>query len=59
VFDAHRGTVINMTAQPVGFSATIVAAHALAFLALAYLVTLLRHGGRGVLQSRRKRQEEP
>jgi ABC-type multidrug transport system ATPase subunit len=45
VVDAHTGMVINMTAQPVGFSATIVAAHALAFLALAYLVTLLRQGG--------------
>jgi hypothetical protein len=45
VIDAHTGLVINMTAQPAGLSATIVAAHALAFLALAYLVTLLRHGG--------------
>jgi hypothetical protein len=45
VVDAHTGMVINMTAQPVGLSATIVAAHALAFLALAYLVTLLRQGG--------------
>jgi hypothetical protein len=53
VFDAHSGTVINMTAEPVVFSATIVAVHALAFLTLAYLVTLLRHGRHGVLQSRR------
>ena len=42
--DAHSGMVVNMTAQPVGLSATIVAVHALAFLTLAYLVTLLRHG---------------
>jgi ABC-type multidrug transport system ATPase subunit len=46
VVDAHTGTLINMTAEPAGFSATIVAVHALAFLALAYLVTLLRHGRR-------------
>jgi hypothetical protein len=45
VIDAHTGMVTNMTAQPVGLSATIVAAHALAFLVLAYLVTLFRHGG--------------
>jgi ABC-type multidrug transport system ATPase subunit len=45
VVDAHTGMMINMTAQPVGRSATIVTAHALAFLALAYLVTLLRQGG--------------
>jgi ABC-type multidrug transport system ATPase subunit len=45
VIDAHTGMVINMTAQPVGLSAAIVATHALAFLALAYLVTMLRHGG--------------
>jgi ABC-type multidrug transport system ATPase subunit len=44
VIDAHTGRLINMTAQPAGFSATIVAAHALAFLVLACLVTLLRHG---------------
>jgi ABC-type multidrug transport system ATPase subunit len=43
--DVHTGMMINMTAQPVGLSAIIVAAHALAFLALAYFVTLLRHGG--------------
>jgi ABC-type multidrug transport system ATPase subunit len=59
VVDAHTGTLINMTAEPAGFSATIVAAQALAFLALAYLVTLLRHGRRGVLQSRRDRKGEP
>jgi ABC-type multidrug transport system ATPase subunit len=45
VVDAHTGVIVNMTAQPVGLSATIVAAHALAFLVLAYLVTLVRHGG--------------
>jgi hypothetical protein len=53
VVDAHTGTLVNMTAEPAGFSATIVAAQALTFLALAYLVTLLRHGRGGVLQSRR------
>jgi hypothetical protein len=35
-----------MTAEPAGFAAATVAMQALAFLALAYLVTLLRHGGR-------------
>jgi ABC-type multidrug transport system ATPase subunit len=45
VVDAHTGTLVNMTAQPAGFSAAIVAAHAFAFLLLAYLVTLLRHAG--------------
>jgi len=34
-----------MTAEPAGRGAAIVAAHALAFLLIAYLVTLLRHGG--------------
>jgi hypothetical protein len=46
VVSGHTGMVIDMTAQPVGLGATVVAAHALAFLLLAYLVTRLRHGGR-------------
>jgi ABC-type multidrug transport system ATPase subunit len=44
VIDAHTGGLINMTAQPAGFSASIIAAHTLAFLVLVYLVTRLRHG---------------
>ena len=46
VINAHTGTLMEMTAEPAGRGAMIVAAHALAFLLLAYLVTLLRHGGR-------------
>jgi ABC-type multidrug transport system ATPase subunit len=46
VVGGHTGMVIDMTAEPVGLGATVVAAHAFAFLLLAYLVTLLRHGGR-------------
>ena len=42
---AH-GSLMEMTAEPAGRGAAIVAAHALAFLLIAYLVTLLRHGGR-------------
>jgi ABC-type multidrug transport system ATPase subunit len=48
IVDARTGGLINMTAQPAGFSAGIVAAHALAFLVLVYLVTLLRHSRRGL-----------
>ena len=46
VINAHTGTLIDMTAEPAGRGAAIVAAHALAFLLIAYLVTLLRHGRR-------------
>jgi ABC-type multidrug transport system ATPase subunit len=46
VINAHTGTLMAMNAQPVGLSGAVIAAHALAFLLLAYLVTLLRHGGR-------------
>jgi len=46
VINTHTGELMNMTAQPAGRGAAIVAAHAVAFLLLAYLVTLLRHGGR-------------
>ena len=35
-----------MTAEPASGGAAIVAAQALAFLLIAYLVTLRRHGGR-------------
>jgi hypothetical protein len=35
-----------MTAEPACRGAMIVAAQALAFLLIAYLVTRLRHGGR-------------
>lgn len=47
VISPHTGALIDMTAQPAGRGAAIVAAHALAFLLIAYLVTLLRHGERG------------
>ena len=46
VINAHTGTLIDMTAEPAGRGAAIIAAHALAFLLIAYLVTLLRHGRR-------------
>ena len=44
VMNAHTGTLMNMTAKPAALGARIVAVHALAFLLIAYLVTLLRHG---------------
>ena len=40
--DAHTGPVTNMTTEPAGLSAAIIAVQALAFLILAYAVTLLR-----------------
>ncbi len=46
VVNTQTGTLMDMSAQPAGLGAAIVAAHALAFLLIAYLVTLLRHGGR-------------
>jgi hypothetical protein len=46
VFDAQTGKLVAMTAQPAGRGALIVLAHTLAFLVAAYLVTLIRHGGR-------------
>jgi ABC-type multidrug transport system ATPase subunit len=46
VMNAHTGTLIDMTAEPAARGAAIVAAHALAFLLIAYLVTLVRHGRR-------------
>ena len=44
IMNAHTGTLMNMTAEPATYGAAIVAAHALAFLLIAYLVTLTRHG---------------
>jgi len=46
VINVHTGTLMQMTAEPAGRGAAIVAAQALAFLLLAYLVTLTRHGRR-------------
>ena len=46
VMNAHTGTLMDMTAEPAAYGAAIVAAHALAFLLIAYLVTLMRHGRR-------------
>jgi ABC transport system ATP-binding/permease protein len=46
VISAHTGALVDMSAEPAGRGAAIVALHALAFLLIAYLVTLLRHGGR-------------
>ena len=46
VINVHTGALMDMTAEPAGRGAAIVAVHAAAFLLLAYLVTLLRHGGR-------------
>lgn len=43
VISTRSGLLIDMTAQPAARGAAIVAAHALAFLLIAYLVTLLRH----------------
>jgi ABC transport system ATP-binding/permease protein len=46
VFDPHTGSLLEMTAEPAGRAAAIISGHALAFLLIAYLVTLLRHGAR-------------
>lgn len=46
IVDVHTGALIDMTAQPAGLGATILAGHALAFLLLAYVTLLLRHGRR-------------
>jgi ABC-type multidrug transport system ATPase subunit len=46
LMNARTGTLIDMTAEPAGRGAAIVAAHALAFLLIAYFVTVLRHGRR-------------
>ena len=44
ILSARTGTFVDMTAEPAVYGAVIVAAHALGFLLIAYLVTLLRHG---------------
>ena len=44
IMNAHTGTLMDMTAEPAAYGAAIVAAHALTFLMIAYLVTLMRHG---------------
>ena len=46
VINSRTGALMDMTAEPAARGAIIVAAHALAFLLIAYLVTVLRHGGR-------------
>src|SRR4029077_1416163 len=47
IMNARTGMLMNMTAEPAAYGAAIVAAHALTFLLIAYLVTLVRHGRRG------------
>jgi len=47
VINPRTGSLMEMTAEPAGWGGAIVALHALAFLLIAYLVILLRHGGRG------------
>src|SRR6185437_3725299 len=44
IMNAHTGTLMDMTAEPATYGAAIVAAHALAFLLIAFLATLGRHG---------------
>ena len=46
IMNARTGTLMNMSAEPAAYGAAIVAAHALTFLLIAYLVTLVRHGRR-------------
>lgn len=46
VINTHTATLADMTAEPTAGGAAIVAVQALAFLLIAYLVTLLRDGGR-------------
>ena len=43
IMNAHTGTLTDMTAVPATYGAAIIAAHALTFLLIAYLVTLMRH----------------
>ncbi len=45
--DARTGALRDLTAAPAGRGAAIILAQALGFLLLAYLVTRLRHAGRG------------
>ena len=44
IMNARSGTLMNMRAEPAAYGAAIVAAHALTFLLIAYVVTLVRHG---------------
>jgi hypothetical protein len=44
IMNAHTSTLMDMTAEPATYGAAIVAAHALAFLLIAYLAALIRHG---------------
>jgi ABC transport system ATP-binding/permease protein len=44
IMNARNGTLMNMTAEPAAYGAAIVGTHALTFLLIAYLVTLVRHG---------------
>lgn len=46
IISPQTGTLIGMSAQPVDLGAAIIGAHALGFLLIAYLITLLRHDGR-------------
>ncbi len=46
VINARSGALMDLIAQPAERGATIIAVQALACLLIAYLVTLLRHGGR-------------
>ncbi len=43
VINPGTGVLMNMAAEPAGRGAAIIVAHALAFLLIAYFVTLLRH----------------
>jgi hypothetical protein len=46
IVNMHTGTLTDMTAEPAAWGASVVAAHALIFLLIAYLVMLVRHGRR-------------
>jgi ABC-type multidrug transport system ATPase subunit len=61
IMNAHTGTLMDMTAEPAACGAAIVAAHAMTFLLIAYLVTLIRHGrrSRGTETRPRYRFDEP
>ena len=44
ILNAHTGNLMDMTAEPTAYGAAIVTMHAVTFLLIAYLVTLMRHG---------------
>ena len=46
VINTETGRLMDMTAEPAGRGAAILAGHALVFLLLAYLAAKLRHGAR-------------